>query len=199
MKIEPASTKKKLLYSVGVLCASLTSCDGNPFSNLVGRQSVPGSVPNDNPVAQPEKSPEGNSAALSQIIQRRGLRHKIICVVNPAKHHLLCEGAQWLVEHGAGIIGFNFDYWSKWNELQFASLAEQLKQLAGIVTQSYRSGSPIRIECFENKIRTALVRKEAPCNVCRIGEREIAVSVDGNFFPCIKNKKPLPQDRSSDL
>ncbi len=68
MKIEPASTKKKLLYSVGVLCASLTSCDGNPFSNLVGRQSVPGSVPNDNPVAQPEKSPEGNSAAQPEEI-----------------------------------------------------------------------------------------------------------------------------------
>lgn len=149
------------------------SVDGSPEMHDINRRFEDG-----------RGSHEYTSAALSQIIQRRGLRHKIICVVNPANHHLLCEGAQWLVEHGAGIIGFNFDYWSKWNDLQFASLAEQLKQLAGIVTQSYRSGSPIRIECFENKIRTALVRKEAPCNVCRMGEREIAVSVDGNFFPC---------------
>lgn len=57
MKIEPASTKKKLLYSVGVLCASLTSCDDNPLRNLMGRQSVPGIVPRDNPPAQPEETP----------------------------------------------------------------------------------------------------------------------------------------------
>ena len=58
MKIEPVSSKKKLLYSVGVLCASLTSCDDNPFLNPVGRQNVPGIVPRDHKPAQPEELPQ---------------------------------------------------------------------------------------------------------------------------------------------
>ena len=58
MEIKPVSTKKKLLYSVGVLCASLTSCDDNPFRCLMGRQSVPGSVPNDNPPTEPNEIPQ---------------------------------------------------------------------------------------------------------------------------------------------
>lgn len=54
MKIKPVSSKKKLLYSVGVLCASLSSCD----DNMPGRQGVPGIVPNDNPPAQPKEAPQ---------------------------------------------------------------------------------------------------------------------------------------------
>ena len=58
MEIKPVSTKKKLLYSVGVICASLTSCDESPFRHFMGRQSVPGSVPNDNPPTQKEEQPQ---------------------------------------------------------------------------------------------------------------------------------------------
>lgn len=58
MKITPITVKKKLLYSVGVLCAGLTSCDDTPMQTLASRQRVPGDVPNDNPPAQPEKLPQ---------------------------------------------------------------------------------------------------------------------------------------------
>lgn len=58
MKIKPVSSKKKLLYSVGVLCASLTSCDDTPQRNQPTHQDVPESVPSENPSAQPEEVPQ---------------------------------------------------------------------------------------------------------------------------------------------
>lgn len=76
MKIKPVSSKKKLLYSVGVLCASLSSCDDNPQRNLPERQGVPGSVPNDNPSAQtgeasakvPDDQPSSQPEEIPQLL-----------------------------------------------------------------------------------------------------------------------------------
>ncbi len=124
------------------------------------------------------------AAALELIQQFPSLRCKIICVVNPANHHLLVEGMQWLHTHHHGNIGLNFDFWSEWSDAQFESLHAQLEQLQQIMLESYRSGHPMRVANFEDKIRNALLPPGKSCAQCRIGEQELAISVDGNFFPC---------------
>ncbi len=53
MDIKPERSKKNFLYTVGMLCAGLTACDGSP------RQHAPGIVPNDNPQQpKPVEAPE---------------------------------------------------------------------------------------------------------------------------------------------
>lgn len=49
MKIAPITTKQKLLYTVGLLCAGLTAC------GAIARQKAPGDVPNDKPQTEQEK------------------------------------------------------------------------------------------------------------------------------------------------
>lgn len=129
-------------------------------------------------------SHEQAAAALARIAAFPSLRSKVICVVNPANHVHLCEGLRWLYAHYQGSIGLNFDYWSEWSDAQFESLCRQLDSVAEDVTDSYRMGSPIPLECLESKIMSHLRGAEKECVHCRIGEREIAVSVAGNFFPC---------------
>ena len=124
------------------------------------------------------------AAALELMQQFPALRSKIICVVNPANHHLLVEGVQWLHAHHRGTIGLNFDFWSEWSDTQFESLQARLELLQQAILESYRSGSPMRVANFEDKMRSALRPPDTPCTQCRIGEQEIAISVDGNFFPC---------------
>ncbi len=49
MKIAPITTKQKLLYTVGLLCAGLAAC------GAIARQKAPGDVPNDKPQTEQEK------------------------------------------------------------------------------------------------------------------------------------------------
>lgn len=149
------------------------SVDGSPAMHNINRCYADG---------------RGSHAEVAQALlllqEFPGLRSKLICVVNPANHHLLVEGVVWLHEHYRGCIGLNFDYWSEWSDEAFESLRGQLEMLKERVLESYRSGEPIRVENIEGKIRSALREPGAACIHCRIGEQEIAVSVDGNLFPC---------------
>lgn len=52
------------------------------------------------------------------------------------------------------------------------------------VTESYREQHAIRLECLERALASINKVNREQCLHCRLGEREIAVSVDGNFFPC---------------
>lgn len=130
----------------------------------------------------------GSHAEVAQALVRMAefpeLRSRLICVVTPRNHHLLCEGMRWIHAHYTGPVGLNYDFWSEWSDAQFESLRGQLEQLVGMMLESYRAGCPMRETDIEGKIYTAIHRPQGGCNHCRIGEQELAVSVDGQFFPC---------------
>ncbi len=149
------------------------SVDGSPEMHNVNRRYADG-----------QGSHAAVAAALALMQEFPTLRSRVICVVNPANHHLLCEGVQWLHEHYQGVVGLNFDYWSAWSDSQFDSLCRQLDALQEMMLASYRAGNPIREENVEGKIRSAFRNPDEACMHCTIGEQEIAVSVDGHFFPC---------------
>lgn len=121
--------------------------------------------------------------ALQWIGEHPKTRSEIICVVTPSNVHLLSEGVAWMAAHYKGRIGLNIDYWSDWTDGMFGVLSREYGKAASLVLESYRAGTPILLENLDEKITTHL-RQDGDCDHCRIGEREIAVSVDGNFFPC---------------
>lgn len=149
------------------------SLDGSPAMHDTNRRFADG---------------RGSHAAVMQALERINafpkLRSKVICVVNPANHHYLRAGVRWLHEHYRGNIGLNFDYWSEWTDAQFESLTQELEGMVSDINDSYRIGQPMRVEAIDGKIRSHLYARKEFCNHCRIGEQEIAVSVDGKLFPC---------------
>ncbi len=149
------------------------SLDGSPAMHDTNRRFADG---------------RGSHAAVMQALERINafpkLRSKVICVVNPDNHHYLRAGVRWLHEHYRGNIGLNFDYWSEWTDAQFESLTRELEGMVSDITDSYRIGQPMRVEAIDGKIRSHLYAGKEFCNHCRIGEQEIAVSVDGKLFPC---------------
>ena len=149
------------------------SVDGSPEMHNVNRRYADG---------------QGSHAAVARALELLQefpmLRSRVICVVNPSNHHWLSEGVQWLSAHYNGIIGLNFDYWSQWSDTQFETLCQQLDALQEKMLESYRAGNPIREENIEGKIWSAFRDVDSACAHCTIGEQELAVSVDGHFFPC---------------
>lgn len=124
------------------------------------------------------------AGALALIETHPTVRSQAICVVTPNNVHHLSEGVCWLATHYSGTIALNIDYWSEWSDADFDVLCEQYADVAQTVLQSYRKGSPIHLRSIDDKISTHLHSASDDCLRCRIGEREIAVSADGNFFPC---------------
>lgn len=126
------------------------------------------------------------SRALELLNNHPTIRTKAICVVSPNNVHLLEDGVHWLAAHFNKEIGLNIDYWSEWTDAQFDILSEQFRRVASLVLKSYRAGTPIALSNIDNKIRSHIHEEDraTDCAQCTIGEREIGVSVDGNFFPC---------------
>lgn len=124
--------------------------------------------------------------AVELLNEHPTIRTKAICVVTPNNVHLLAEGVQWIAEHFKKEIGLNIDYWSEWSDEQFEILSEQYQRVAELVLQSYRNGNPIHLSNIDNKIQSHIHEPKSTdnCAQCTIGEREIGVTVDGNFFPC---------------
>ncbi len=151
------------------------SLDGSPSMHNANRRFASG-----------EGSHAATLPALAWLNAHPQVRTRNICVVTPTNAHLLAEGVTWLTEHYHGSIGLNFDYWSRWTDEQFDVLATQLRELLRRMADSYRAGKPMRVDNVREKIQSHLRSAEGkePCAHCRIGEREIAVTVDGNFFPC---------------
>lgn len=122
--------------------------------------------------------------ALALLAESPKTRSQAICVVTPNNVQHLSEGFAWLAGHYKGTIGLNIDYWSDWSDADFDTLCTQYALVAKQVASSYRAGKPISLRNIEDKISTHLHQANSCELKCRIGEREIAVSVDGNFFPC---------------
>ncbi len=151
------------------------SLDGSPAMHNANRRFASG-----------EGSHAATLPALAWLNAHRQVRTRNVCVVTPSNAHLLADGVSWLAEHYHGNIGLNFDYWSRWTDEQFEVLAAQYREMMRRMADSYRAGRPMRVDNVREKILSHIRSTEGkePCLHCRIGEREIAVTVDGNFFPC---------------
>ncbi len=151
------------------------SLDGSPAMHNANRRFASG-----------EGSHAATLPALAWLNAHPQVRSRNVCVVTPSNVEHLADGVSWLSEHYHGFIGLNFDYWTRWSDEQFELLSEQFRELVRRIGASYRAGKPMRVENVRDKIMSHLRSGEGEnkCVHCRIGEREIAVTVDGNFFPC---------------
>lgn len=148
------------------------SVDGNAAMHNTNRRFADGS---------------GSHAAVAEALELLRnfprLRRKCICVVTPANCAHLAAGVRWLHEHYEGDIGLNFDYWHAWSDAEFAVLTAQLEAVQQMMLAAYRAGERVpRVDNLIGKIHTHLNGKG--CELCRIGEQEIAISAEGNLFPC---------------
>jgi len=151
------------------------SIDGSPTMHNTNRCYADG-----------QGSHEAVARAVALLDKHPTIHTKAICVVTPNNVQYLAEGVEWLAAHFHKEIGLNIDYWSSWTDEQFDTLSEQYNLVTARVLQSYREGTPIKLSNIEHKILSHIQSAEShtDCVKCTIGEREIGVSVDGNFFPC---------------
>lgn len=124
------------------------------------------------------------ATALHILNHTPGMLYQTACVLTANNYHHAAEGIAWLKAHQPGIIMLNVDYWTPWSKADLQGAEEQLARCADLILQSFREGNPILAEPFLSKMALLLRGGQRPCDCCRMGERELCVSVDGGLFPC---------------
>ena len=130
---------------------------------------------------------DGSHAECVRAMRRvagRGASGKIICVVHPRTVALLAESVEWMASEFGFEIGLNPDFTASWDAAALAALSEQYARIGDFYVARFRDGRPLRINVIDGKIITHLKGGFEACDKCRMGDREIAVSVRGNLYPC---------------
>lgn len=110
----------------------------------------------------------------------------IICVVNPANVGHLTEAVRWMGDACGLDIMLNPDFGARWSESDLATLSTAYEQIGRDVTERYREGRPLVLNVIQSKIASYVKGGYEPCEMCTLGEREIAVAASGNMYPCAR-------------
>ncbi len=127
---------------------------------------------------------------------REDARAEIILVVTPENVEHLGDSVKWLSENTPLKICLNPNFGCEWDQQSLDVLTDQYKAVAAHYCECYRQGRPFRLNVIDGKIKTHLWDGYKDCDKCGFGEKEIAVSAAGNFYPCARL---VGEDNSPDL
>ena len=115
-----------------------------------------------------------------------GLPLQIIAVVSPDNVRWLGESVRFLADLGAKEIILNPAFECAWSDAHLELWEKGLEEAAVVYAAAIRAGKPIAMPTFDNKLLAAAKGGLSSCDSCGSGEREIAVSPQGNLFPCAR-------------
>ncbi len=109
---------------------------------------------------------------------------EVIVVPDPRNVMHLADSVSWLIDEGIRRLSLNPNFYIAWPESALESWRAAYERIGDRYLACYRSGNPIRVNVIDGKIRAHLKEGYAPCDKCGFGEREAAVAVSGNLYPC---------------
>ena len=135
--------------------------------------------------------PDGRSShaecvAALEWFKGREHRAELICVVNPANVKHLEESVRWMGGACGLDIMLNPDFGAKWTPEALAALSAAYEKVGEEVVRRYRAGNPLTLNVIQSKIGAYVKGGYQTCDMCSLGEREIAVAVSGNIYPCAR-------------
>ena len=119
-----------------------------------------------------------------RLLTGRGASGKIISVVHPRNVAMLAKSVEWLASEYGFEIALNPDFTARWNAAALAELAAQYARIGEFYVARFRAGQPARISGIDSKIISHTSGGFDDCKKCRMGDREFAVSVRGELYPC---------------
>ena len=133
--------------------------------------------------------PNGNGSHADcvramRLLTGRGASGKIINVVHPRNVAMLAASVEWLASEYGFEIALNPDFTAQWNTAALAELSDQYARVGEFYVARFRSGRPVRVSTIDSKILSHTNSGFDDCKKCRMGDREFAVSVHGELYPC---------------
>ncbi len=122
----------------------------------------------------------------AEAMKRAGLPLRVIAVVSPENVRWLGESVRFLAAQGATEIILNPAFEGAWSDDDLVVWEAGLVAAAEVYAAAIRAGRPIAMPTFDNKLLAAAKGGLASCDTCGAGDRELAVSPQGNLYPCAR-------------
>ena len=108
----------------------------------------------------------------------------VMMTVNPDTAGDFYEGVQWLRAHGAGYIITSLNFVAEWNERAKKALWKSYKKLGAWYLDAYRREEKFYFAAFDKRIASHIWPGRG--GSCLLGKRQISVSPDGVYYPCVQ-------------
>ncbi len=109
---------------------------------------------------------------------------EVIMVVDPRQVEYLSESVQFLGGVSPYRIVVNCNFSSDWSDEACSTMSREVELVGDFWLNGFREGNPRRINVIDSKIKSHIYGGYHEKDRCKMGETELTVSVEGNFYPC---------------
>lgn len=117
----------------------------------------------------------------------KNVRAELVLVSDPSTVGQLAASVKYLHEETGGyFFTISFNIHDTWNQEDMAKLGRSYCELADLYIEYFRKGTPIQIDFINNKINVLLRGGFIREFLCEIGKTDLAVTPEGNVYPCLR-------------
>lgn len=109
---------------------------------------------------------------------------ELVIVVDPHNVRYLSESVRWIADHSPLGMILNPNFEADWTSDALELLEREYRAVADLYLERYRNNTPFALSFIDGKIRTHINGGIQECDQCGFGEKEVAVSTTGYFYPC---------------
>lgn len=108
----------------------------------------------------------------------------VMMTVNPDTADEFYDGVRFLRESGANYLITSLNFQADWNERAKKALWKSYKKLGAWYLDAYRHEEKFYFAAFDKRIASHVWPGRG--GSCQLGKRQISVSTDGVYYPCVQ-------------
>ncbi len=109
-----------------------------------------------------------------------------LLVVNPDTVNDYASSFRCLIDSGFRYVIASLNYAADWTETDLVRLEKQYRKLARLYERLTVEGHKFYFSPFEKKLASHIHGREALCQQCHFGVRQISVAPNGDIYPCVQ-------------
>jgi uncharacterized protein len=97
-----------------------------------------------------------------------------------------CNSVEYLINKGFRYIIASLNYAGQWTLDHLKQLKKEYQKLARLYKRLTLAGKKFYFSPFEKKLATHIHGKDALCQRCHFGIKQISIAPDGAIYPCVQ-------------
>lgn len=111
---------------------------------------------------------------------------QVFMVLTPETVKFYSKSFKFLYDFGFRYIISSIDYSSKWDKKDLKILKKEYHKILKIYEKILKENGKIYFSPFEKKWASHILGKDAICQQCQLGMRQISIDPNGEIYPCVQ-------------